>query len=142
MTHILVSLKYQSARGNKTKQNFGLTGFPNASSRVSTGTSDEEAPVTLLHFGLPYRWAGLQLHAQTGRGVVWARDCGSGDVVTYDPNLMTFWCKTETDIAYVVYVIVMAETAASQTVQQEPEEVHNWLSEARVVSQSHTLTLD
>ena len=45
---------------NKTKQNFGLTSFPNASSRASTGTNDEEAPVTLLHFGLPYRWMGLQ----------------------------------------------------------------------------------
>ena len=45
---------------NKTKQNFGLTGFPNASSRASTGTNDEEAPVTLLHFGFPYRWVGLQ----------------------------------------------------------------------------------
>ena len=74
-------------------------------------------------------WSGHE----TAEAEMWSR--------TYDPNLMTFWCKTETDIAYVVYVIVMAETAASQTVQQEPEEVHNWLSEARVVSQSHTLTL-
>ena len=58
---ISVSPKCQSTRGhsNKTKQNFGLTGFPNASSRASTGTNDEEAPATLPHFGLPYRWAGL-----------------------------------------------------------------------------------
>ena len=55
---ITVSAKCQSARGhsNKTKQNFSLTGFLNASSRASTGTNDDEAPVTLFHFGLPYRW--------------------------------------------------------------------------------------
>ena len=51
-----ISPKCQSACGHndKTKQNFELTGFPNASSRTSMGANDEEAPVTLLHFGLPY----------------------------------------------------------------------------------------
>ena len=69
MYHILSgqspTLKCQSARGhsNKTKQDFGLTGFPKASeglSRVSAGSTDGEASATLLHFGLPYRWAWLQ----------------------------------------------------------------------------------
>ena len=48
---------------SKTKQDFGLTGFPEASSRVSAGTAgtnDGEAPAIHLHFGLPYRWAGMQ----------------------------------------------------------------------------------
>ena len=50
-----VSPTYQSARGhsNETKQNFKST-------RVSVGTNDGEAPATYLHFGLPYRWVGLQ----------------------------------------------------------------------------------
>ena len=49
-----VSPNCQSARGhsNKTKQNFSMTGFPNASSRASTGTNDEEARYTL-----PFRLA-------------------------------------------------------------------------------------
>ena len=53
---ISVSPKCQSARGhsNKTKQNFSLNGFLNASSRASTGTNDEEASVT---YTLPLRLA-------------------------------------------------------------------------------------
>ena len=46
----------------ETKKDFGLTGFPKASSRVSVGTNDREVPATHLHFGLPYRWTGIQLH--------------------------------------------------------------------------------
>ena len=44
----------------KNRQDFGLTGFPKASSGVSVGTvgtNDGEAPGTRLHFGLPYQWA-------------------------------------------------------------------------------------
>ena len=63
-----VSPKCQSARGhsNKTKQDLGSTSFPKASSRVSEcvwgggGANNGEAPVTLLHFSLPYQWVGLQ----------------------------------------------------------------------------------
>ena len=51
-----VSPKCQSARrhtcSNKTKQNFGLTGSPNASSKVSAGTNNGEAPATLPPFRL------------------------------------------------------------------------------------------
>ena len=55
-----VSPKYRSARGhsNKTKQDFGLTGFSKGIQNASLVSV--EAPATLLHFGLPYRWAGLQ----------------------------------------------------------------------------------
>ena len=45
---------------NKTKQDFGLTGFPKGSqglSRVSVGTNDGEAPATLY---LIDEWEGLQ----------------------------------------------------------------------------------
>ena len=37
----------------------GSSGFPKASSRVSAGTNDGEAPATLLQYDLPGPWVGF-----------------------------------------------------------------------------------